>query len=210
MQHQKETAMKFCNRKMFMPAFILFVSALAVPAQEQMSIQQAQSIVHERFPRVLSHQTRDMGNGIKEERDIQISDARVSGYKVEYDYSLTEQEHGFNYHPQPTSDSGTGTLDLKAMGPIFEVVNSGWTPPSRGGRRPGTFTYSASAPRYCSGFCLIDRDKQEYINSMFMWSSREDAALLAQALNRLAAFAQSPEGIQNQQEIEGKATIKSH
>jgi len=208
--------MKLNDSKMsiFIPAILFLAAAQAATAQVSaspaISIEQARSIIQERLPRVLSHQTRDMGNGIKEERDINISAARVTGAKVEYDYSLTESEHGFSYHPQPSSNSGTGTLDLKAIGPVFQVVNSGWSPPSRGGRRPGFLTYSASAPRYCSGFCLINSTQQEYINSMFMFGSREDADQLVQALNRLAAYAQSPEGIEDQQEREGKATIRSH
>lgn len=138
------------------------------------------------------------------------SAARVTGTKVEYDYSINEQEHGFSYHPEPTGNSGTGTLDLKQIGPVFQVVSSGWSPPYRGGRRPGTFTYSGSAARYCSGFCLVNKNSQEYVNSMFMFGNSEDANQLALAFNRLAAFAQSPEGVEDQQEREGKAIIRSH
>lgn len=167
----------------------------AEPEANSMTVWQARSIILERLPRVLSHQVRNMGNGIREDWDIRISAARVSGTKVEYDYSWSKTEHGFNYHPNPDSGAGTGTLDLKQIGPVWEVVSSGWAPYTKG-RRPGTFTYSASAPFVCAGYCLIDRDQQSYVDSDFMWSSSEDATLLAQALNRLSESArgkQTPE-----------------
>ena len=112
----------------------------------------------------------------------------MSGYKVEYDYSWSEQGRGFGYHPAPESEQGTSRLDLKKMGPVFGVVSSGWAPASHG-RRGGTFTVAEDPQFECAGYCLINRDELKYIDSALMWSSSQDATLLAQALNRLSAYA---------------------
>jgi tetratricopeptide (TPR) repeat protein len=205
--------MKYSSWKMFAftQAFVLLVWAAFAPAQvarparpatrassnfselqqtsdSAMSIWQARSIILERLPRILSNHKRDMGNGIREDRYMKISAVQVSGYKIKYEYSWTEQEDGFGFHPAATSGQSTTTLDLKKIGPVWEVVNSGWAPDT-GGRRPGIFTYSSSSPYVCTGYCLIDRNKQSYVDSMFMWSSSQDASLLAQAMNRLSAYA---------------------
>jgi tetratricopeptide (TPR) repeat protein len=155
---------------------------------DSMTIWQARSIIQEKLANVISHHVRDIGNGLHEDWNNRISAVRVSGYKVEYDYAWTEQGRGFGYHPAPESGQGTRTLDLKKMGPVFGVVSSGWAPAGRG-RRGGTFTLAADPQFVCAGYCLIDRDQLKYVDSALMWSSSQDAALLAQALNRLSASA---------------------
>ena len=186
--------MKYSNWKVFVftQAFILLAAAPPAFAQQTaapaMSIWQARSIILERLPRIISHHERNMGNGIREDSYMKITAVRVSGYKVTYDYSWTEQEDGFGYHPAASSGQGPETLDLKKIGPIWDVVSSGWAPETTG-RRPGMFTYSSSAPYECTGYCLIDRNQQSYVHSYFMWSSSQDANLLARAMNRLSAHA---------------------
>jgi tetratricopeptide (TPR) repeat protein len=153
-----------------------------------MTLWQARSIIQERLANIISSQVRSIGNGLHEDWNNNISAVRVTGYKVEYDYSWSEQGRGFGYHPDPESGQGTRTLDLKQMGPVFGVVSSGWAPASHG-RRGGTFTVAADPQFVCAGYCLINKDQQRYVDSALMWSSSQDANLIAQALNRLSASA---------------------
>jgi len=167
------------------------VAPAPAQATTEMTSWQARKIILEKFANIVSEQTRNMGNGIKEDRSVRINAVRITGSKIQYDYSETEQEHGFNYHPAATSSNSTDTIDLKKIGPVWAVVSYGWSP--SGGRRGGTFTYSSSTPRECAGYCLINKDQQDYVDSYLMYSSSEDANLLAQALNRLAGSSQSSE-----------------
>ena len=195
--------MKCSSWKMliFTSVLILLAAAPAALAQQAaappMSIWQARSIVLERLSNIISHQVLDLGNGLHEDWYNRISAVRVSGYKVEYDYSWSKQGRGFGYHPAPQSGNGTGVLDLKKMGPVFGVANSGWAPASHG-RRGGTFTVAADPQFRCAGYCLINRDQSKYVDSAFMWTSEQDATLLSQALNRLG---QAARGIQTPEEL---------
>lgn len=161
-----------------------------------MTLWQARSIIQERLANIIPSQVKSLGNGLHEDWNNSISAVRVTGYKVEYDYSWSMQGRGFGYHPAPESGQGTRTIDLKQTGPVFGVVTSGWAPVGRG-RRGGTFTVAADPQFVCAGYCLINQEQQRYVDSALMWSSAQDANLIAQALNRLSASAR---GIRTPQE----------